>query len=63
MAELKLEHIKKTYDNNNTVVKDFNLHITDKEFIVFVGPSGCGKSTTLRNGCWTRVYHIWRFLY
>ncbi len=48
MAELKLEHIKKTYDNNNTVVKDFNLHITDKEFIVFVGPSGCGKSTTLR---------------
>lgn len=48
MAELELEHIKKTYDNNNTVVKDFNLHITDKEFIVFVGPSGCGKSTTLR---------------
>lgn len=29
-------------------MKDFNLHITDKEFIVFVGPSGCGKSTTLR---------------
>src|SRR5699024_2235915 len=27
---------------------DFNLHIKDKEFIVFVGPSGCGKSTTLR---------------
>ncbi|MGR5954152.1 ATP-binding cassette domain-containing protein [Bacillus paranthracis] len=26
----------------------FNLHIKDKEFIVFVGPSGCGKSTTLR---------------
>lgn len=30
------------------VVKDFNLEIADKEFIVFVGPSGCGKSTTLR---------------
>src|SRR5699024_1778676 len=29
-------------------VQDFNLHIKDKEFIVFVGPSGCGKSTTLR---------------
>ncbi|MDI2598454.1 ATP-binding cassette domain-containing protein, partial [Listeria monocytogenes] len=27
---------------------DFDLHIKDKEFIVFVGPSGCGKSTTLR---------------
>ena len=29
-------------------VKDFNLEIKDKEFIIFVGPSGCGKSTTLR---------------
>jgi len=48
MAELKLDHIQKTYDGGNTVVKDFNLHIKDKEFIVFVGPSGCGKSTTLR---------------
>ncbi|KAA1039658.1 ABC transporter ATP-binding protein [Macrococcus equipercicus] len=48
MAELRLDHIKKTYEGGNTVVKDFNLHIHDKEFIVFVGPSGCGKSTTLR---------------
>ncbi len=48
MAEIKLDHIKKTYEGGNTVVKDFNLHIHDKEFIVFVGPSGCGKSTTLR---------------
>ncbi|KXG10051.1 Trehalose import ATP-binding protein SugC [Anoxybacillus sp. P3H1B] len=48
MAELRLEHIYKIYDNNVTAVKDFNLHIQEKEFIVFVGPSGCGKSTTLR---------------
>jgi ABC-type sugar transport system ATPase subunit len=48
MAELRLEHIHKIYDNKVTAVKDFNLHIQDKEFIVFVGPSGCGKSTTLR---------------
>ncbi|NRG44919.1 sn-glycerol-3-phosphate ABC transporter ATP-binding protein UgpC [Bacillus sp. CRN 9] len=48
MAELKLNHIYKIYDNNVIAVKDFNLHIQDKEFIVFVGPSGCGKSTTLR---------------
>ncbi|MDJ1153222.1 sn-glycerol-3-phosphate ABC transporter ATP-binding protein UgpC [Macrococcus caseolyticus] len=48
MANIKLEHIKKTYPGGNTVVKDFNLEIQDKEFIVFVGPSGCGKSTTLR---------------
>ncbi|MDF0726878.1 sn-glycerol-3-phosphate ABC transporter ATP-binding protein UgpC [Cytobacillus sp. S13-E01] len=48
MAELKLENIYKVYDNKVTAVEDFNLHIQDKEFIVFVGPSGCGKSTTLR---------------
>jgi multiple sugar transport system ATP-binding protein len=48
MAELRLEHVYKIYDNKVTAVKDFNLHIQDKEFIVFVGPSGCGKSTTLR---------------
>ncbi|TCT23642.1 carbohydrate ABC transporter ATP-binding protein (CUT1 family) [Melghiribacillus thermohalophilus] len=48
MAELRLENIYKVYDKDVTAVKDFNLHIKDKEFIVFVGPSGCGKSTTLR---------------
>ncbi len=48
MAELKLQNIYKIYDNKVTAVKDFNLDIQDKEFIVFVGPSGCGKSTTLR---------------
>ncbi|GAB3802985.1 ABC transporter ATP-binding protein [Virgibacillus kimchii] len=48
MAELRLENIKKVYDKDVLAVDDFNLHIKDKEFIVFVGPSGCGKSTTLR---------------
>jgi multiple sugar transport system ATP-binding protein len=48
MAELKLNNIYKVYDKNVTAVSDFNLHIEDKEFVVFVGPSGCGKSTTLR---------------
>lgn len=48
MAELKLDNIFKIYDNKVTAVHDFNLHVKDKEFIVFVGPSGCGKSTTLR---------------
>lgn len=48
MAELRLENIQKMYDKNIVAVNDFNLHIEDKEFIVFVGPSGCGKSTTLR---------------
>ena len=48
MASLSLKHIYKVYDNNVKAVKDLNLNIKDKEFVVFVGPSGCGKSTTLR---------------
>ena len=48
VSELRLENVKKVYEKNVTAVHDFNLHIQDKEFIVFVGPSGCGKSTTLR---------------
>ena len=48
MASVKLEGVKKIYDNKVVAVHDFNLEIQDKEFVVFVGPSGCGKSTTLR---------------
>lgn len=48
MAQIKLEHISKRYENGYEAVKDFQLEIADKEFIIFVGPSGCGKSTTLR---------------
>ena len=48
MASLSLSHINKVYPNGFEAVKDFNLEIEDKEFIIFVGPSGCGKSTTLR---------------
>lgn len=48
MASVSLRHINKVYPNGFEAVKDFNLEIEEKEFIVFVGPSGCGKSTTLR---------------
>ncbi|KRM24200.1 ABC transporter ATP-binding protein [Latilactobacillus graminis] len=51
MVEIDLDHIYKKYPNAEDAgyaVADFDLHIKDKEFIVFVGPSGCGKSTTLR---------------
>ena len=48
MANLKLSHIYKVYDNGHKAVNDFSIDIEDKEFIVFVGPSGCGKSTALR---------------
>ena len=48
MASLSLKNICKVYPNGFEAVKDFNLEVDDKEFIIFVGPSGCGKSTTLR---------------
>lgn len=48
MARVLLEHVWKYYGGNVAAVKDFDLEVKDKEFMVFVGPSGCGKSTTLR---------------
>ncbi len=48
MSSLSLKNICKIYPNGFQAVKDFNMEIEDKEFIIFVGPSGCGKSTTLR---------------
>ncbi|MCR5215741.1 MAG: sn-glycerol-3-phosphate ABC transporter ATP-binding protein UgpC [Lachnospiraceae bacterium] len=48
MASLSLRNVSKVYPNGFVAVKDFNLEVADKEFIIFVGPSGCGKSTTLR---------------
>ncbi len=48
MAQVILKDLSKIFDKGNKVVKDINLHIADKEFMVLVGPSGCGKSTTLR---------------
>ena len=48
MASLSLVNVNKVYPNGYHAVRDFNMEIADKEFIIFVGPSGCGKSTTLR---------------
>jgi multiple sugar transport system ATP-binding protein len=47
MGQVVLKNINKFYDSVHAV-KDVNLQIRDKEFVVFVGPSGCGKTTTLR---------------
>lgn len=48
MATVTFRHVDKIYEGNVHAVIDFNLHIKDQEFCVFVGPSGCGKSTTMR---------------
>ena len=47
MAQVVLKDLAKKFDEV-VAVRDVNLQIKDKEFIVLVGPSGCGKSTTLR---------------
>jgi multiple sugar transport system ATP-binding protein len=48
VADVSLENVNKVYENGFHAVKDFNLQITDGEFMVLVGPSGCGKTTALR---------------
>ena len=48
MADVSIRQLNKKYDNGFHAVKDVNLEIRDKEFLVLVGPSGCGKTTTLR---------------
>jgi multiple sugar transport system ATP-binding protein len=48
MASVTFDHVVKRYTPKVTVIGDFNVEITDKEFMVLVGPSGCGKSTALR---------------
>lgn len=47
MAEIVLKNVYKHF-GDFTAVKDLNLEIRDKEFLVLLGPSGCGKTTTLR---------------
>jgi multiple sugar transport system ATP-binding protein len=48
MARVKLEGIRKMYQNSVVAVHGVDLDVADGEFVVLVGPSGCGKSTTLR---------------
>ena len=48
MARILLENVTKVFENKVTAVSNFNLEVTDGEFMVIVGPSGCGKTTTLR---------------
>jgi len=48
MATVTIRKLNKKYENGFHAVKDVDLEIRDKEFMVLVGPSGCGKTTTLR---------------
>ncbi|MCK9537079.1 MAG: ATP-binding cassette domain-containing protein [Bacilli bacterium] len=44
---IELKNIVKSFDDE-VVVDNINLYISENEFITLVGPSGCGKTTTLR---------------
>jgi len=47
MVRIRLEKVNKIFAPDVQVLKDIDLEIKDKEFMVLVGPSGCGKSTCL----------------
>jgi multiple sugar transport system ATP-binding protein len=46
MARIAFKAVSKRY-GDVVAVRDLNLEIRDKEFVVLLGPSGCGKTTTL----------------
>jgi multiple sugar transport system ATP-binding protein len=48
MAEIVLKNLEKKF-GDLVAVKNLDLTINDKEFLVLLGPSGCGKTTTLRS--------------
>jgi len=48
VASVTFKNVYKRFAGDVIAVKDLNIDVADKEFLVLVGPSGCGKSTTLR---------------
>jgi multiple sugar transport system ATP-binding protein len=47
MASVMYKNISKKF-GDLTIIKNLNIEVQDKEFLVLVGPSGCGKTTALR---------------
>ncbi|CAG0961924.1 partial sulfate transport system ATP-binding protein, partial [Anaerolineae bacterium] len=47
MASVTYKNVVKKF-GDLTIIKNLNIVVEDKEFLVLVGPSGCGKTTALR---------------
>jgi multiple sugar transport system ATP-binding protein len=47
MASVTFQNVHKKF-GDLTIIKNLNIEVQDKEFLVLVGPSGCGKTTALR---------------
>lgn len=47
MASVTYQNVIKKFGDLE-IIKNLNIHVEDKEFLVLVGPSGCGKTTALR---------------
>src|ERR671919_824615 len=48
VAAVKFDDVGKVFHDGTRAVTDFNLEVSDGQFMVLVGPSGCGKTTVLR---------------
>ena len=45
---VRLEKVRKEYDNGTKAIKGIDLQIDNGEFVFLVGPSGSGKSTIIK---------------
>ena len=44
---VRFDHVEKSYDGKQLVVRDLTLDLAQGEFLTLLGPSGSGKTTTL----------------
>ena len=44
---IEFKNIKKAY-KNQIILEEFNLSVTQGEFVTIIGSSGCGKTTALK---------------